>query len=196
MSRDSLGSLRRSAPSGDRRPRKGSESVTKLTHFTPKIGDFASSGDQRLYATFLDNRGARYEWTPLWGDITQLIESAASVENINGKPHDWLQEWARLTQAIARSACGAVRNAERVEGRLERVDEGRIVVAQYRYDPDERCFYTGEKLRWSGSVAFPLTEAWVREFVGENVRVLVINDLVVEVTKIPLPSDEGAAHGR
>lgn len=161
---------------------------TYLKYHKLTIGTFRATGDAKLQAQFLDDRGNSYHWVPRWSDLIDLLEKASNVEDFNKPRSTWLADFAGAVRSVLSNAQELLLDAQTIHGRIVSIKNGNLVVLPIHFDDAAWCHYTRTDQRDAVSlpVAFPIDVDWCLDHLERAADVLVVNGYAARVRLRPL----------
>lgn len=156
---------------------------TYLRYDKLALGKFQATGDVKLQAQFLDERGNAYHWVPRWKDVIDLLEKASNVEGFNKPQSTWLADFAGAVKHVLANAHKLALSASKIYGHIDSISDGSIVILPIHFDGDEWCHYTHVDRRDEVSIpaAFAIDPDWCFEHLGRAADILIVNGYAVRV---------------
>lgn len=154
-----------------------------------EVGEFAS-GDKQLRLLMRDERtGREFFAIPAWLPLLRSLREASCVEGFNAPGSPWLAEFADTVRLLAQQAGQCSTSAIMFEGELHEQKEGELLFVEDYVVDGWRDFRAH-----SYPAAFPTDPAWLKAHLNRRWSVLVVNELVVELTPLRPPKPNPSSY--
>ncbi len=166
------------------------------------MGQFPD-GRIKLEVTFKDDLRQVYVWTPRWKEeVEPLFLAGLRVEKTNRPKSDYLRSFAETAKDAFQEASD-VSDACAAEGKLVKIEGNSLLLCQgflvardpfsaFSFYKDPKDFHTAycglpfdadRECNRRLAVGFPISEDWLLENLGQMLKCLVINGIVVRTVK-------------